>query len=316
MMTAIDVKNLSHTYKGKRSKSDQQALNQIHFQVKEGSIFGLVGPNGGGKTTLFKILSTALKPTSGNALIFGLDLSSQSDEIRKKIGVVFQSPSLDKKLTVIENIIHQGRLYGLNHETIRRKSDQLLTQFSLRDRREDFVETLSGGLQRRVEIAKGLLHNPSLLLLDEPSTGLDPGARHDLWELLLSLKNKGVTILVTTHLMEEAEKCDELLILNKGRCITQGTPLELKNKIGADIITVQTADPQKLAKEVNQKFPVKSSVVDGVFRIEIQEGHKFVPTLVEAFPGMIAAISVGKPTLEDVFVKETGHTFHQQEKEI
>ena len=208
---ALVAHDLTHRY------GDRVALDQLNLEVAPREIFGLLGPNGGGKTTLFRILSTLVKPSSGSATLLGLDLLRDTAALRSRIGVVFQAPSLDKKLKVRENLMHQGHLYGLSGVALRERIDHLLLEFNLRDRAGDLVETLSGGLQRRVEIAKSLLHRPELLLLDEPSTGLDPGARIDLWQTLYRLRDQqNVTVLLTTHLMEEAARCDRVAIIDRG----------------------------------------------------------------------------------------------------
>jgi ABC-2 type transport system ATP-binding protein len=310
-VNAVDVENLVHTYPPKRpSKVAREALKGVSFSVQEGEIFGLLGPNGGGKSTTFHILSTYFKPTGGRASIFGHDVTREPELVRRALGVVFQAPGLDRKLTVRENLTHQGHLYGMSGATLKARMEMILARVALSDRGEDLVETLSGGLKRRVEVAKGLLHNPKLLLLDEPSTGLDPGARRDLWDYLWELKKtERMTIVVTTHLMEEAEKCDRVAILNEGTLVALGTPGELKKEIGGDIISVETSDPEGLRAQIEKKFGAKVQVVDGVLRIERQSGHEFIPQLVTAFPGQIASVTLGKPTLEDVFIKKTGHRF-------
>ena len=225
------------------------------------------------------------------------------------MGVVFQHPSLDKKLTLLENLQHQGRLYGLSGAVLQQRIADSLRRFSLTARAKDFTEQLSGGLKRRGEIAKSLLHNPEILIMDEPSTGLDPAARREMWDTLFELKATGMTILLTTHLMEEGDKCDQVAILHKGHCVAQGAPNDLKRTIGGDMVTVQTDDAEALRQKVDAKFSTHATVLDGQLRLEIQEGHKFIPLLVEAFPGSIKAVSTGKPTLEDVFVHETGQKF-------
>jgi len=234
---ALVVSELTHRY------GERVALDCVSLQVAPGEIFGLLGPNGGGKTTLFRILSTLVRPTSGGGTIFGLDLLRESAAIRGRIGVVFQAPSLDKKLRVRENLEHQGHLYGLSGSALRERIDLLLLEFNLRDRAHDLVETLSGGLQRRVEIAKSLLHRPELLLLDEPSTGLDPGARIDLWQTLYRPRDQqNVTVLLTTHLMEEAERCDRIAIIDHGRIVALNSPESLRAEVGGEIISARTKD--------------------------------------------------------------------------
>jgi ABC-2 type transport system ATP-binding protein len=314
MNTAVSISHLSHNYPARRKSAARQALQDVSLNVIEGSIYGLLGPNGGGKSTLFRILSTALVPSQGEALIFGLDVVKQAAHARPLCGIVFQNPSLDKELTVAENLKHHGHLYGLSGALLNEKIQNVLKRMSLSDRSNDLVKTLSGGLARRVEIAQGLLHNPKLLIMDEPSTGLDPGARRDMWDFLFELKKSGVTILLTTHLMEEGDKCDDLMILHEGRTGAQGSPEALKKKIGGDIIAIQTSDPATVAQTIKTNWKLNPIVLDGTIRVEIQDGHKFVPQLIEAFPGKISSVQLGKPTLEDVFVRETGQTFSSLEK--
>lgn len=316
MTAAVQIEGLRHDYPARRrGGAPSPALRGISFTVEAGELFGVLGPNGGGKTTLFKILSTALRPTAGQAVVLNHDVGVSPHLVRETIGVVFQSPSLDKKLTVLENLVHQGRLYGLRGAGLYTRAKDLLERLGVADRASDAVETLSGGLQRRVEIAKGLLHSPALLLLDEPTTGLDPGARKDVWTYLASLTQQGVTVLVTTHLMEEAERCSRLALLDKGLLAALGTPARLKEDIRGDVVTVTTSSPMKLMDGVRSVFGLVATEMDGAVRIERLEGHRFVPQLVEAFPGLIETVQVGKPTLEDVFVRHTGHRFWAEKPE-
>jgi len=300
----LAVETLTYRY------GERIALNKVSFEVPKGEIFGLLGPNGGGKTTLFRILSTLIKPREGSVRMFGIDIGSNQGEIRRRIGVVFQSPSLDRKLTVLENLRHQGHLYNLRGAELQSRVDELLARFGMADRKSDLVETLSGGQRRRVELAKGLLHKPQMLLLDEPSTGLDPRVRRELSDYLERLRDEdGMTILLTTHLMEEADRCDRIAILDQGRLVALSSPRQLKERIGGDVISVTTAQPQPLAEQISKRFGIEARVLDGSVRIERAEGHKFITDLVEAFPGQIDAVSVHKPTLEDVFIRLTGHRF-------
>jgi ABC-2 type transport system ATP-binding protein len=298
----VELTSLTHHY------GERVALHQVTLQVGRGSIFALLGPNGGGKTTLFKILTTLLTPTSGTARVAGADVATERDRVRTRIGIVFQKPSLDGKLTVLENLTHQGHLYGLSGKELRRRSHEAMERFRFADRANDRVETLSGGLQRRVELAKGLLHRPEVLILDEPSTGLDPGARADLMVHLRELRERdGVTSLLTTHLMDEADRCDRVGILDSGRLVVLGTPTDLKATIGGDVVTIHSGNPDSLAARAKERFSCKVDVLDGTVRIERQRGHQFVPQLIEAFPGEIDSVTVGKPTLDDVFLHLTGH---------
>ncbi len=301
----IQIAGLGHQY------DMRVALQDVSFDVREAEIFGLLGPNGSGKTTLFRILSTLMLPSAGRAQIMGFDAARQPNQVRRAIGVVFQAESVDVKLSAAENLWHQGHLYGLRGAPLRSRIQEMLERVALSDRAHDKVETFSGGMQRRVELAKGLLHHPSVLLLDEPSTGLDPGARRDLWLYLRKLREEEhITIIVTTHLMEEAEYCDRLAILSQGKLVALGTPAELKREIGGDVILLEPAgDAEALAGRIGQRFPVKPAVMDGKVRLEIGQGHRFVTDVVEAFPGEIQSVSVSKPTLEDVFIDRTGHRF-------
>ncbi len=305
---AIQVENIHHFY-GKRA-----ALNGVSFTVNTGEIFALLGPNGSGKTTLFRILSTLMLPASGRALLGGFDAAIHPDEVRRRIGVVFQAQSADIKLTAAENLWHQGHLYGLRGAELKKRIAEMLGRVALADRANERVETFSGGMQRRVELAKGLMHRPSVLLLDEPTTGLDPGARRDLWQYLHELRSQErVSIIVTTHLMEEAERCDRLAILSAGKVVALGTPAELRSEIGGDVIVLETENADSLGVRLEQRFGGNATVLDGKVRMERREGHRFVTDIVEAFPGEIQSISVSKPTLEDVFIDRTGHRFWTEE---
>jgi ABC-2 type transport system ATP-binding protein len=306
----ISVQQLRHAYDGRA------ALNGVSFEVYPAEIFGLLGPNGSGKTTMFRILSTLMLPSAGHASIMGHDAATDPAGVRRHIGVVFQAQSVDGKLSAEENLRHIGHLYGLRGAALKQRANEMLRRVGLAERAKDRVETFSGGMQRRLELAKGLLHRPSVLLLDEPTTGLDPGARRDLWQYLQTLRDQErVTIIVTTHLMEEAERCDRLAILSHGNLVALGTPAELKQEIGGDVILLDTSTPEALATRIGARFAVATTVLDNQVRIEREAGHRFVPEVVEAFPGEITAISVSKPTLEDVFIRRTGHRFWNEDEE-
>ena len=307
----ISVQNLVHRYE------NRTALNGVSFNVRPAELFGLLGPNGSGKTTLFRILSTLMIPTGGRAIVMGCDAAQDAASLRRQIGVVFQAQSVDPKLTAYENLWHQGHLYGLRGAGLKKRVGEILARVGLADRAKERVETFSGGMQRRIELAKGLLHHPGVLLLDEPTTGLDPGARRDLWQYLQILRDEErVSVLVTTHLMEEAERCDRLAILSEGNLVALGTPAELKSEIGGDVILLDAAkDAGLLADHIRARFHVETTVLGNQVRIEREGGHRFVPDLVEAFPGEIQAISVSKPALEDVFIHRTGHKFWSEDPE-
>ena len=303
----IHIENLTHSY------GERIALDNLNLSINPGEIFGFLGPNGSGKTTLFRILSTLLPVRDGNVSILGLDLKTAREAIRRQIGIVFQSPSLDKQLTAAENLRHQGHLYGLSGKDLEKRIDEMLSRVGLSERPREYVSTFSGGMRRRVELAKGLLHRPRLLLLDEPCTGLDPGARIDLWKYLHEIREKdGVTSLVTTHLMDEAEHCNRLAIMDLGKLIACDTPAILKDQIGGDVITLTAEDPAALRRAIVKRFNLNPVVIGTSIRIERDRGHEFIPQLVEAFPGMIRSVSLGKPTLEDVFVRVTGRRFESE----
>jgi ABC-2 type transport system ATP-binding protein len=306
----ISVQDLVHRY------DDRTALNGVSFDVRHAELFGLLGPNGSGKTTMFRILSTLMVAGGGRAVIMGFDAAKQPNELRRQIGVVFQSQSIDLKLTAAENLWHQGHLYGLRGSELKSRIAEMLARVGLSDRAKEKAETFSGGMQRRLELAKGLLHHPAVLLLDEPTTGLDPGARRDLWQYLQILRDQEkVTVIVTTHLMEEAERCDRLAILNEGKLVALGTPSELKREIGGDVILLDARDAESMAERIRARFNVDAKVLAGQVRLEQENGHRFITDVVEAFPGEIESISVSKPALEDVFIHRTGHKFWTDDAE-
>ncbi len=297
----IAVQNLTHRY------GDRVALSDVNFEVKKGEIFGLLGPNGGGKSTLFRILSTMMVPSGGRAVIAGCDVAKEPAKVRRQVGVVFQTQSLDKALTVEENLRAQGHLHGLSGAVLRERMEAAMERLGLFDRRTDLVDTLSGGLRRRVEIAKALLHRPQVLLMDEASTGLDPAARRDLSRHVESLREKdGVTILLTSHILAEAERCDRLVLLHQGKIVAHGTPRELCARIGGDVVELESQEAETLAAGIRERFRLAPVVRDGQVRVEIANGHRFIAEAVEAFPGLVDSVGLHKPSLEDVFVHETG----------
>lgn len=313
-MDAVVVRGIVHDYPAKRKSVARRALNDVSFSVAEGELFGLLGPNGGGKSTLFRILATSFPPTSGSAAILGRDLIADPASVRPFLGVVFQYPSLDNKLTVRENLIHGGRLYGLSGPNLTARINEMLTHYRLTQREGDLCGTLSGGLRRRAELAKSLLHKPKVILLDEPSTGLDPAARQDLWEHLMKLKSEGATILTTTHLMDEGDRCDRVAILDQGKIVALGTPAALKAEIGGDVITIETDDASGLRDEITKKFGVTPQAFGAQLRLERASGHAFIPQLVEAFPGRLRTVSLSRPSLEDAFLHHAGRRFSDSDE--
>jgi ABC-2 type transport system ATP-binding protein len=297
----IIARNLTHRY------GDRVSLSNVSFEVRKGEIFGLLGPNGGGKSTLFRILTTMMAPGGGSASIDGRDVVRESAAVRRSIGVVFQSQSLDKALTVEENLRAQGHLHELSGALLTERMTWAMERLALADRRKELVSALSGGLKRRAEIAKALLHRPPVLLMDEASTGLDPAARRDLSRNIEELRDRdGVTVLLTTHILEEADRCDRLILLHQGSVVTSGSPGELRAGIGGDVVVLESGEAQSLAERITQRFATPASAMDGHVRVEIANGHRFIAEVVEAFPGAIESVGLHKPTLEDVFVKETG----------
>lgn len=314
---AVEAKGLQYRYKdgAKRGGPDRAALAGLDFQVARGEIFGFLGPNGGGKSTLFRILATLLPPDAGTVRVFGLDLLTQAPEVRRRLGVVFQNPSLDLHLSVRENLTYQGALYGLRGAILAGRIADGLARFGLAERRDQRAKELSGGLRRRVELAKALLHNPKLLLLDEPSTGLDPGARRSLWETLEDLRDQGVTVLLTTHFMEEGDRCDRLALVDRGKIVAEGAPAALKAEIGGDVISLSGREPEALARAVGERHPELTPILrDGVVRLERERAHEFVARLFEEFPGRIESVTVARPSLEDVFLRRTGRALAEEDE--
>jgi ABC-2 type transport system ATP-binding protein len=302
----VQVEGVSFHY------DQRPALHDVSFAVASGSLFGLLGPNGGGKSTLLKLLATILPPQQGALRIGGFSVSSQPQAVRRVLGVTFQSPSLDRKLTVAENLMLQGRLYGLPSNVLSQRINEFSDALQIRSRWGDRVETLSGGLQRRVELAKSLLHAPRLLLLDEPSTGLDPAARNELWSLLGRLRHElGMTMIVSTHLLEEADRCEQLVILDRGQIVADGSPAALRAAVGRPAVTVRCVDPAALSQRWAQQYGWNCRVISDQQSVRI-DGADAVPilqqlTTVEA--ESVVSATWAHPTLEDVFLLRTGRTF-------
>ena len=307
---AVEVEQLSYRY------GSRLAVDDLTLTVEAGEIFVFLGPNGGGKTTLFRLLSTLLPIQQGRIRILGSDVATHLNAVRARLGVVFQSPSLDVQLTVSENLRCQAALYGVTGSELRRREDEMLAQLGLTDRRGERVDRLSGGLRRRVELAKGMLHRPEVLLMDEPSTGLDPAARSDLWKYLHRLRDEfGVTVTLTSHLLEEAERADRIGILNEGKLVALDSPEALRAEVGGDCITIQCERPASLAQAMRDEFGVDAREVDGQLRLEQEGGHRWIARIVDRFPDQVQSITLGKPTLEDVFINKTGHRFWQSQEQ-
>ncbi len=309
MAPLLEVQNLSYQY------GSRKALQGLTFSVEKGEIFGFLGPNGGGKSTTFKILSTLYPTQPGQIKVFGLDLALNKITIRRRMGIVFQLPALDKKLKVRENLVHQGHLYGLSGRELQNRIDRDLERVGLKDREKETIERLSGGLQRRVELAKALLNNPELVILDEPSTGLDPAARKEFWGHLENLRKfQSMTVLVTTHYLEEADRCNRLLVLDKGEKVALGKPEELKAEIGGEVLRLRSKEPVVLAAQLTEKLKIKTQLVGDLIQIEQPKAYHLVTPILEAFPDQVLSLTLGLPTLEDVFIHKTGHRFAEDKE--
>jgi ABC-2 type transport system ATP-binding protein len=297
----VRVRELSLSY------GPRKALDSLSLEIGEGELFALLGPNGSGKSTLLRILATLLLPGGGLAEVAGLNVVTQSAAARRRLGVVFQFPSLDVKLTVSENLRFQGYLYGLSGKSLATRSEELLTRFGLADRRSERVETLSGGLKRRVELAKTLLHRPGLLLLDEPSTGLDLAARQSFWNILTELMAEGgLTVVLATHLMDEADRCGMVALLDEGKLVDMDTPTRLKHSLGDTVITIEAPHPESLAAPVAERCGVQPTIENGKLRLTRSPDPSLAHRLLEWFPGKITSVQLGPPTLGDVFLARTG----------
>ncbi|MBC9783227.1 ATP-binding cassette domain-containing protein [Heliobacterium chlorum] len=292
---------------------DFEAVKGISFQVDKGEVFGFLGPNGAGKSTTIKILCTLLTMTSGKALLNGFDVNREPLKVRQSIGLVFQDYSLDDRLTAEENLYFHGMLYNVPRALLKERMEQVLAMVELTERRKDLVRNFSGGMKRRLEIARGLLHHPQVLFLDEPTIGLDPQTRNAIWEHVLRLRDElGITVFMTTHYMEEAEHCDRIAIIDHGEIVALDAPKALKEDIGGDMVTVTTTNNPQLAEEIRQRYGIPVIEDGTVLRMEVEDGASFVPRLAVDFTGMITSVSVHEPTLDDVFLKTTGRAIRDE----
>ncbi|GAB4484167.1 MAG: daunorubicin resistance protein DrrA family ABC transporter ATP-binding protein [Thermodesulfovibrionales bacterium] len=300
-MEIIRVQNLSKSF------GPVRAVDDISFSVEEGTIFGFLGPNGAGKTTTINILCTLLAPTTGTALLDGHDCYRESSSVRQSIGIVFQDSSLDKDLTARENLVFHAYLYRVPKPERRRRVEEALAFAGLSDRADDLVKRFSGGMKRRLEVARGLIHRPRVLFLDEPTIGLDPQSRANLWEFITRLpKEHGVTIFMTTHYMDEAEVCDRIAIIDRGRIVAKGTPAELKRTIGGDVIRLKTSGNAAAAAELRGVFDAEITEQDGEIFISALRGDLCIPEIIRALGDRVISVRMQRPTLNDVFLKLTG----------
>jgi ABC-2 type transport system ATP-binding protein len=306
MDSVIQVQGLVKTY------GDFNAVDGIDFDVQEREIFGFLGPNGAGKTTTINILATLLKPTRGRAELAGFDVLRQPNQVRQSIGIVFQDPSLDDRLTAEENLRFHALLYNVPNRVLRGRMDQVLQIVGLSERRHSLVRTFSGGMKRRLEIARGLLHYPKILFLDEPTAGLDPQTRNAIWEHVRRLREEvGITVFMTTHYMDEAENCDRIAIIDHGKIQALDTPAALKQRLGGDKIIV--IGDKGLPKDITARYGVPVQEVDGAFHFQVERGAEFVPRFVVDFKDRIQSIQIKQPSLDDVFLQLTGRAIREEE---
>ena len=289
------------------------AVDDISFNVAPGEVFGFLGPNGAGKTTTINILCTLAKPTSGKAILNGFDVVRQRSKVRQSIGLVFQDPSLDEQLSGLQNLRFHALVYNIPASVRDQRIEQMLTMVELWDKRHDEVRTFSGGMKRRLEIARGLLHHPKVLFLDEPTLGLDPQTRNRIWEHIFELRQReGTTIFLTTHYMDEAEQADRIAIIDYGKLVVMDTPEGLKKIVSKDVISVKTGDNIKAAEEIKLKYRVEVKHDGDSLTFEMADGEEFLPLFVREFGTRILSISLHRPSLDDVFLKLTGHEIRQE----
>jgi ABC-2 type transport system ATP-binding protein len=291
------------------------AVDGVSFDVHEGEVFGFLGPNGAGKTTTISMLCTLLNPTSGTALVNGFDVVEQRDHVRASIGIVFQDPSLDQYLTGLENMKFHAAVYGVDRSVAKTRIDELLHIVDLYDRRKDQVLTYSGGMRRRLEVARGLVHYPSVLFMDEPTIGLDPQSRKHLWNYVLDLaKKENITIFLTTHYMEEAEHCHRIAIMDAGKIITLDTPEGLKRSIGGDVLTLHTADDEEAIRIMRGSLNLEpQTVAGGGIHVAVPNGDKAIPQILSALPMEVQSVALTRPTLDDVFIELTGRQLRDEQ---
>ncbi|RLC34702.1 MAG: ABC transporter ATP-binding protein [Candidatus Nealsonbacteria bacterium] len=307
-MSIIRVENLTKKFNG------FVAVDSINFTVQKGEIFGFLGPNGAGKSTTINMLSTILAPSEGEAFVNNFNIQSERDDVRKSIGLVFQDPSLDDQLTAEENLRFHARLYGIPDDDFQKRKKEVLELVDLLDRKNELIRNFSGGMKRRLEIARGLIHYPQVLFLDEPTIGLDPQTRSHLWEYILKLKHgKRMTIFMTTHYMNEAEYCDRIAIIDHGKIVALDTPDNLKKSVRKDIITIKSRSLESVKKELQGISNIKVREKNESLYVEVSDGESFLPKLIKQITSPIDALELRKPTLDDVFLHLTGRAIREEE---
>ena len=290
------------------------AVDRVSFRVEDGEVFGFLGPNGAGKTTTINVLCTLMRPTAGRAKVAGYDVATQRNAVRQSIGLVFQDPSLDDQLTAYENLQFHAHVYDVPGRERAQRIEEVLRVVELWDRRDAVVRTFSGGMKRRLEIARGILHHPRVLFLDEPTLGLDPQTREHVWEYILEVQRAHhITIFMTTHYMEEAEHCDRIAIIDQGKIVALDTPDALKRMVGVDIVTVQTEDNERAAREIRERYGLEPQRDDTRLRLEVEAGAEFIPRLVRELGVAVKSVDLHRPTLDDVFLKLTGRAIREGE---
>jgi ABC-2 type transport system ATP-binding protein len=307
---AITVRGLTKSF------GEVRAVRGVDFEVATGEVFGFLGPNGAGKTTTINMLCTLAKPTSGEARVAGHDVVSERDDVRRNIGLVFQDPTLDGYLTAEQNLKLHAELYGVQSDLVAPRMHQVMEMVGLWDRKDSVVGTFSGGMRRRLEIARGLMHSPRVLFLDEPTIGLDPQTRRSIWDYIRELKEREeITIFMTTHYMDEAEWCDRIAIMDHGEIVALDSPEALKAGVGQDRITIHTDDDQAAIAALERQFGIEAQVREGAVVFGVPSGEQFLPRLFDTFELPIRSVSVSRPTLDDVFMSYTGSTIRDAEED-
>jgi ABC-2 type transport system ATP-binding protein len=307
---AIEVRGLVKNYE------EVQAVRGVEFEVATGEVFGFLGPNGAGKTTTINMLCTLVTPTAGSAKVAGHDVVSERDDVRRNIGLVFQDPTLDGYLTAEQNLRLHAELYGVESSLVKPRMQQVMTMVGLWDRKDSVVGTFSGGMRRRLEIARGLMHSPRVLFLDEPTIGLDPQTRRSIWEYIRELKEREeITIFMTTHYMDEAEWCDRIAIMDHGEIVALDAPDTLKAGVGTDRVAIQTDDDKAAIAAIADRFGIEARMSEGAVTFGVPEGEQFVPRLFAELGIPIKSVHVSRPTLDDVFMSYTGSTIRDAEED-